>query len=218
MKTVLIRKIRFKHIIMARYITSILFFLLLSSVVDAQDDIIVKYSNSPMDKNLYEVLDFENITVAELYFSGECLRGKSYIITLEEFRDGNSIGTYCLFNGTEDTIFKIRENYETIKFYFKLSEAKLKMMIRGYFFTSKKKYRKLYSDSDLYAVKDFFGSNDEYKINLSNNNALFAIITPTVHLDGTSSYCEVVQSNIKPENLGKVYSIPHYFIVRISFI
>lgn len=92
------------------------------------------------------------------------------------------------------------------------------MSIRGRFFTSKKQYRKLYLDSDLYAVKDFFGGSDKYKINLSNSNALFAIITPTVHLDGAGSYCEVVQSNIKPENLGKVYSIPHYFIVRIGFI
>ena len=42
-------------------------------------------------------------------------------------------------------------------------------------------------------------------------------ITPTIHEDGSSSYCEVAQSDIAPEKLGAHFKIPHYFLITIAF-
>ncbi|PKP15193.1 MAG: hypothetical protein CVU07_11030, partial [Bacteroidetes bacterium HGW-Bacteroidetes-23] len=71
--------------------------------------------------------------------------------------------------------------------------------------------------ADKYALKDFFGSNEEMNIELNKKTAVFAIITPTIHKDGSGSYCEVAQSSIKPEKLGEHFKIPHYFLITITF-
>ena len=66
-------------------------------------------------------------------------------------------------------------------------------------------------------MKDFFGSKKELSIDLQKKNAVFAIITPTIHEDGSGSYCEVAQSEIAPEKLGEHFKIPHYFLITITF-
>lgn len=98
-----------------------------------------------------------------------------------------------------------------------MSDGELKTYIRGEKFGSRKSYFKLISDSDKYALKDFFGSEKELNIDLKKKNAVFAIITPTIHEDGSGSYCEVAQSNIAPEKLGEHFKIPHYFLITITF-
>jgi hypothetical protein len=82
---------------------------------------------------------------------------------------------------------------------------------------NQKHYFKLQSNENEYALKDFFGSEKEINPELGKKNAIFAIITPTIHKDGSSSYCEVVQSEIAPEKLGEIFKIPHYFLVTIKF-
>ena len=71
--------------------------------------------------------------------------------------------------------------------------------------------------SFYYALKDFFGEKKELTINPNKKNAVFAILTPTIHPDGSGSYCEVAQSDIAPEKLGEHFKIPHYFLVTINF-
>ena len=65
-------------------------------------------------------------------------------------------------------------------------------------------------------MKDFFGSKLTIELPMTEEIPLFAIITPTLHKDGSASYCEVVQSDIKPEELGKHFNIPHYFLVTMK--
>ena len=89
--------------------------------------------------------------------------------------------------------------------------------IRGPKFRSKKAYFKLIGDPDRYVLKDFFGTKRELNLDLQKKNAIFAIITPSVHEDGSASYCEVVQSNIEPEDLGQHFKIPHYFLMTLTF-
>ena len=65
--------------------------------------------------------------------------------------------------------------------------------------------------------KDFLGNRPEIKVSTNGSHALFAIITPTIHKDGSASYCEVAQSGIAPKDLGKTFNIQHYYIVKIEF-
>lgn len=46
---------------------------------------------------------------------------------------------------------------------------------------------------------------------------ILAVITSTMRKDGSSSYCEVAQSEIAPEKLGEKFNIPHYFIISMKF-
>lgn len=198
-------------------IKTLFFFTIMANFVLAQNTVKITNNYGSENKEIQDLIDFENIYIEQLNFESENLNGKYYQINLEEFKNGKHIKTSTLFNGSETEYFKIDSNKESLKFFFKLSDGKLKTYIRGKKFGSKKSYFKLSSDSDKYALKDFFGSKQELSIDLQKKNAVFAIITPTIHEDGSGSYCEVAQSEIAPEKLGEHFKIPHYFLITITF-
>ncbi len=198
----------------------ILFVLLLTGTAAfawAGDTIRLQLRDGVADKELREVLSFENIFVEQVDFSGPCLRGKGYVVTLDEFRDGRLVASSVLFDETGNDIFRIKGDKASLRFFFKLADRKLKVSQRGSFFASPTKYFGLDADADSYVVKDFFGRSEELSVGLRERKALFAVITPTHHADGTASYCEVVQSGVRPELLGDRFHIPHYFLVSIEF-
>lgn len=193
------------------------FVVLMTNLVFGQETIKMTSSYGSDSPEIQDLIDFENIFIQKLNFQGDKLKGNSYTINLEEFKKGKLTKTSTLFDGTETDYFKIDTDNESLKFFFKLSESKLKTYIRGKKFGSKKSYFKLNTDADKYALKDFFGNHEEMNIELNKKTAVFAIITPTIHKDGSGSYCEVAQSNINPEKLGEHFKIPHYFLITITF-
>ncbi len=183
----------------------------------AQNTIKITNNYGSENQEIQDLIDFENIYIEQLNLESENIKGKSYQINLEEYVNGKLSKTSMLFDGTETDYFKIDSEKESIKFFFKLSDGKLKTLVRGKKYGSKKSYFKLLNDSDKYALKDFFGSKKELNIGLDKKNAVFAIITPTIHKDGSASYCEVAQADEKPEKLGEKFKIPHYFLITITF-
>lgn len=190
---------------------------LISNAISAQDSIKMTNNYGSQNKEIQDLIDFENIYIEQLNFSSLKLIGKSYKINIEEYKNGILLSTTKLFDGFETDYFKITTKEETLKFFFRLSDGKLKTYIRGKKFGSKKSYFNLMSDSDQYVLKDFFGNKEVINLDINSKNTLFAIITPTIHSDGSGSYCEVVQSDIKPEKLGEQFNIPHYFLITITF-
>ncbi len=192
-------------------------FIAITNIAFAQNTVKMTRNYGSENNEIQDLIDFENIYIEQLNFQDENLKGKYYQIDIEEYKNGKLVKTTNLFDGTETDYFKIGGNTESIKFFFKLSDGKLKAYVRGKKFGSKKSYFKLSSDSDKYALKDFFGSKEEISIDLKQKNTVFAIITPTIHKDGSGSYCEVAQSGIAPEKLGEHFKIPHHFLVTITF-
>lgn len=182
------------------------------SLVQSQVKVTSKYGSDIND--VQDILRFENIFTDKLTFQSETLKGKSYTIALEEFKKGKLVKTTILF---DDNYFKIPNDKLALKFYFKLANGKLKTQILGNGFSGKKSTFKLSNDEDQYALKDFFGSKEEIILDINKKNSVFALITPTIHEDGSGSYCEVAQSDVAPEKLGEKFKIPHYFLVTIKF-
>jgi hypothetical protein len=197
----------------------VLLLTLLSNVAFAQNTVKVTNNYGSENEEIQNLIDFENIYIEKLNFEGEQLKGKFYEISIKEYVNGKLKSQSVLFDGSEDDYFKINSDKASLKFHFKMADGKLKTYIRGERFGSKKSYFKLKDDSDKYALKDFFGSKETLDINVNSKDEIpiFAIITPTIHKDGSGSYCEVVQSNVKPENLGEHFKIPHYFLITITF-
>lgn len=196
---------------------SLLLLVLAANFSFGQNSVKVTSNYGSENTDIQNLIDFENIYFEQLNFEGKEIKEKQYKISLQEFKNGKLISKSILFDGFEDDYFKIKSDKESLKFLFKMADGKLKTYIRGSKFGSKKSYFKLKDNSDQYALKDFFGSNSELHIDANQETAIFAIITPTKHEDGSSSYCEVVQLEIKPENLGSHFKIPHYFLVTIQF-
>ncbi|PAM96004.1 hypothetical protein B4N84_05515 [Flavobacterium sp. IR1] len=194
--------------------------LLLILVVNfsfGQNNIKLTSSYGSSNQETQKILDFENINIEQLDFEAKDLKGKQYLISLQEFTDGKLVNKSVLFDGFEGDYFKIKGNKESLNFLFKMTEGKLKAQIASSRFSSKKSYFDLKDNADNYALKDFFGSKKELFFNPTEETAILAIITPTKLDNGNSSYCEVVQSDIKPEKLGEHFKIPHYFLITILF-
>ncbi|SDF00353.1 hypothetical protein [Epilithonimonas hungarica] len=198
-----------------------LIYSLISSLAFAQN-VKVTSNYGSENQDIQDLINFENIFFDKLNFQSENLKGKTYKIVLEEFKKGKLVKTSVLFDGSEADIFKIDKDKLSLKFAFKLSDGKLKTFvigktISGQGFYSKKFYSKLHNEEDDYALKNFLGSKEDISLDINKKNAIFAIITPTIHEDGTGSYCEVAQSDIAPEKLGEKFKISHYFLVSIKF-
>lgn len=191
--------------------------VLISNHAFAQDSIKMTSSYGAENTELQDLMDFEGIYIETLNFESPILNGKHYEVNLREYKNGKFAKSTLLFDSAEDDYFKIKGNELSLRFYFKLADEQLKLYIAGSTFRSKKMYFNLKTDPDTYALKDFFDRNSELKLDPANPNFILTIVTPTMHKDGSASYCEVVQSNIKPEDLGTHFQIPHYFLVSITF-
>lgn len=179
----------------------------------------VKMTNEYGAENteLQEILDFNSTFVEKLIFEGEELKGKFFEINLKEFRKGKLVKTENLFDGSEADFFKIDSTIAFFKTFVLIEDEKLTIAFRNQKFGSRKSKFKLdkIKDFNNYVLKDFFGRENKLDIPLNDEFSIFAIITPTIHANGSASYCEVVQSDVKPEELGNHFKIPHYFLITM---
>jgi len=195
----------------------ILFLMIVMGNVYGQNTIKMTNNNRSQNKELNQLIDFENIFIENLQFEGSSMLDKGFVLNLEEYKDGKLVQTTLLFDGSQSDDTKIKLEQESLMLMFKMSENTLKTQVRGRKFGSKKKYFPLQDDADTYALKDFFGRKKELQLEVDKKNTILAIITPTIHADGSGSYCEVVQNDIIPEKLGEHFKIPHHFLVTLTF-
>ena len=169
------------------------------------------------NQEIQEVFDFQNISVEKFEFNSSNLIRKHYQVFIKEFKNGELVDSKILFNGTEMEDFRINSSQLQFKIFTQISNNSLKVQLRNKRYASAKKNLDLVENSSNYVAKDFFGSKTNIENPLDEEFPLLAIITPTKHSNGISSYCEVVQSDVEPEQLGKHFNIPHYFLITMKF-
>ena len=185
--------------------------------IEHSDVVNVSIQNGLEDSNLQTLFDFENINYSEFSFQGESIKGKYFVIRMKEFSNGDLINTTTLFDESGNDYFKIDSTQTSFKFLSKIGREDLKTWIRGNRFGSKKLYFPIDEDNGNYVAKDFFGARKVLEKNINNPFYILAIITPNRNPDGSASYCRVAQSEIDPDNFGKEFNIPHYYLVEIEF-
>lgn len=200
---------------MKLYVPIVLVLFIASTSLGQNVKLTMKYGSD--NRELNQILDFQNIYYENLSFKDISLNGKFYQLFVKEFKNGKFIKTDTLFDGTEDDYFKIKGDSLNFKFFAQTSNNQLQVQIRTNKFGSKKlSYNTIPANRD-YALKNFIGNKANLLVSLDKPFYLFAIITPTIHKDGSGSYCEVAQSDTDPEQFGLKYAIPHYFLVQMKF-
>ena len=169
------------------------------------------------NRELQEVLSFENIGLETLNFESNEIKGKYYEINIKEFKNGKLIKTKSLFEGNDSEYFIIDSTFTSFKFFTKMENNKLKTFLKGNRFGSRQEFFDLEDGNGKYVLKDFQGSKKFLNVPLNEEFPILAIITATKHKDGSGSYCEVAQSEIAPEKFGEKFNIPHYFIISMKF-
>ena len=92
------------------------FFALITNLTLAQDTIKMTSNYGSENSEIQDLIDFINIYIEKLNFQSEKLKGKFYIINLEEFNSGKLVKTTTLFDGSETDYFKIDTDKESLKF------------------------------------------------------------------------------------------------------
>lgn len=177
----------------------------------------VRINSSLENEDLRTLFEFENIDQSEFNFSGESIKGKFYVVRVKEFLDGEIINTETLFDERGTEFFRIDSTQTSFKLLTKVDKDEIKLWIRGNRFGSKQLYFSTTQGNGRYVAKDFFGPQEVLKENSKEPFQLMSIITPNRSEDGSGSYCRVAQSEINPEQFGKVFNIPHYFLIEIEF-
>lgn len=177
----------------------------------------VRINSSLENEDLRTLFEFENIDQSEFNFSGESIKGKFYVVRVKEFLDGENINTETLFDERGTEFFRIDSTQTSFKLLTKVDKDEIKLWIRGNRFGSKQLYFSTTQGNGRYVAKDFFGPQEVLKENSKEPFQLMSIITPNRSEDGSGSYCRVAQSEINPEQFGKVFNIPHYFLIEIEF-
>ena len=197
-----------------------IFILLLSlffvNISNSQEMFKMKIENGTKNEDLRQILNFENIYIDNFKFVSKDLIGKNYEILIIEFKNGKIVSNTVLFESSELDLFRIKNK----KFSFKLlskfiNKTKLKIAF-DLGFGSKTLFFDLIDTKFEYIMKDFLESKREVVLPLEKDFYLTSIISPTMHEDGSASYCEVVSTK-NPEKIGEEYKIPHYFLIKMKF-
>lgn len=182
-----------------------------------QSTIKMSIVESSKNKELYELMLFQGISVNLLTFTSPEIKDKYYQINIEEYKNGVLVRTKSLFEGNDSEYFKIDSTTTSFKFFSEIENNKLKTYIKGKRFGSRKETFSLEEGFGNYVTKNFLGINNFLDVPLKGAFPILAIITPTKHKDGSGSYCEVAQSEVTPNKYWEKFNIPHYFIITMEF-
>ena len=177
----------------------------------------MRVSYGAENTDLQSVPYFEEIGLGKMSFAGNDLKNKDFQISVKEFVRGKLTKTDVVFDSKEDAYFKIKSDRfvfrvltrtaaeNTVNFNFQFDE-----------FSKQKKYKIAANQRD-FALKSFLGSKPEISMSLNANTYILTYMMPYVKKDGSTAYCEVAQSGVSPEDYGKKYAIPVYFLIDIKF-
>jgi hypothetical protein len=169
------------------------------------------------NRDLQSMMAFEGIALDKFEFSGKQLIGKDYDFKIKEFKDGKLISTTLIMDSKEDEYFKIKRDTFRFKMLTKVGDdKKFKIEIGFGGFTSKKLTFNLFDKNGRYVMKSFLGGKSEMNVPIKGKFYIMSLITPSLHKDGSSSYCEVAQSGVNPEKLNEKFNVPHYFLIEMT--
>jgi hypothetical protein len=215
--TIFIVHLYIKNNTIMKHLYANLFLILLLNTAFAQDATKMRIMGGTENKDLQAMMSFEGIAIDKFEFSGKQLIGKDYDFKVKEFKNGKLVGTTLIMDSKEDDYFKIKKDTFKFRMLTKVEdEKKFKIEIAFAGFTSKKLVFDLFDKNGRYAMKTFLGSKTEINLLETGKFYIMALITPTLHKDKSSSYCEVAQSGIDPEKLNEKYNIPHYFLIEMT--
>jgi hypothetical protein len=180
-------------------------------------DIKMKSEYGSDNSDLLSVLRFEDIGLSKMIFTGKDLIDKDFQISVKEYTSGKLAKEEVVFDSKESEYFKIKGDKFSFKILTKITPqhtAKFDFQFNG--FSTMKEY-KVGENFKGFAQKDFIGSQKEIAILLNANTYILTYMMPFARKDGSTSYCEVAQSGINPEEFGTKYAIPTYFLIDIKF-
>lgn len=170
------------------------------------------------NRDLFDILRFENIDYYKINFNGQELKNKTYKITVKEIWDGNVKSESTVFDSkemAEISLDKVNDTTLNLKVISTLTpKNKIKISFVFDRFSNTKEYDAI--ESDDYSLRNLA---DESKLPIGYGKKFYfmAVILPYQRADGSKSWCEVGSSGKDIENWGKKFGIKHYLLFEMKF-
>jgi len=194
-------------------------FLCFNSLTAQQNEIILNTEYGSDNKEIHELLRFEGIEIIDLKFSGQGLKGKDYTLLIKEFTNGALSKTDTLISSIQDSYLQPIDT-EAFRFkYFVKTQLDNTVKMTSIFerFSTTKLYN-IKKTEDSYALHDFLNGSKPMPIEIGKSTYILGYFLPYLEKEtGWKKYCEVVGSKYSPDDWGKVYNIPNYFLVEVLF-
>jgi len=194
-------------------------YLCFNSVTAQYNEILLDTDYGSDNKEIHELLRFEGVETIDLKFSGDGLEDKDYTILIKEFINGTLSKTDTLISTLQDSYLKpIDTTVFKFKFYIKTQlDNTIKMMSIFERFSTNKIYD-IKKTKDNYALHDFLNGPKSMPIEIGKSTYILGYFLPYLDEEtGWKKYCEVSGSKHNPDDWGKVYNIPNYFLVEVLF-
>lgn len=191
---------------------------LYSSYAQQKTDLKMTSKFGSENKDLFDVLRFENIDYYKINFTGQELKNKTYKITVKEIWDGNVKSESTVFDSkemVEMSLDKINDTVLNLKVISKLTpKNKIKISFVFDRFSNTKEYDSI--ESDDYSLRNLA---DESKLPIGYGKKFYfmGVILPYQRANGSKSWCEVGSSGKDIENWGKRFGIKHYLLFEMKF-
>jgi hypothetical protein len=190
-----------------------------SSLTAQKNQIQLQTKYGSEDKDINELLKFEGIEILDLNFYGEHLKEKEYTILIKEFTNGSLSRTDTLISSKNDSYLQpINKDIFKFKFIVKTqldNTIKMNSIFDG--FSTNKTYD-IKATEDTYALHDFLNGVEPMKIEIGKPTYIMGYFLPYFDKEtGWKKYCEVAGSKYNPDDWGKMFSIPNYFLIEILF-
>ncbi len=165
------------------------------------------------NREVQDLMQFENINFYYIYFTGISLIGKDYVLVSKEIWDGKITKIDTLIDTSKSSYIGKLEN-DTLKIKViakKTYENNLKVHFRFPRLGITKKFDAI--NSDAYLLRNI-GIN----VPIIANKKFYALayILP-YEKDGTQRYCAVENSGVDVEMWGKKFNIKHYVLFEMEF-
>ncbi|WP_298904725.1 hypothetical protein [uncultured Psychroserpens sp.] len=170
-------------------------------------------------KEIHDLLRFQNVETIKLRFTGNDLKGKNYKLFVKEYTNGKLAKTDTIIDsGRYDYIPAINDSIFEFKYYVKTQiDNTIKMNFMFDRFSTPRLYD-IKAPKDKYALHDFLKTSDPMPVNLDTGTLIMGYFLPYIDKEtGWKKYCDVSGSKHKPEDWGTAFNIPNYYLIEIIF-
>ena len=200
----------------------IIFLIIISILVFqcgfSQQNVKMIIESGSKNNEINSLLLFQNIGVEKLSFDGIGLKKKFYEVNIKEYKKGKLVNSKKIFDLGVVDFLKIDTTFTSFKFFNKIDENKMSVFVQSPSMYGEKLTFKIEKGKEQeYILKNFQGIKEYTNVPVNKEFPILAIITPTKQKDGSSSYCEVAQSEVDPEKFWEKFKIPHYFVITMKF-
>jgi len=204
---------------MRNLILLVVAFICFSTLNAQKNDIKLQTKYGSDNKELHDLLRFQEVETIKLTFTGEDLKGKNYRLLVKEYTNGSLAKSDTIMDSSRfDYIPGISDSIFEFKYYVKTqTNNTIKMNFMFDRFSTPKLYD-IKASNDKYALHDFLKTTDPMSIQANTKTLIMGYFLPYIDEEtGWKKYCDVSGSEHKPEDWGTAFNIPNYYLIEIEF-